>query len=246
MFDVNGPPNITPPAIIGELEAGKAAKTLKTVKALISGLNTSTFDLMDALYEVKTEKYYATKFDTYTAYAHSLDLKPAKSWYLVSIKDHMLLAGIDRSVYEPIGVAKLRIIAGIEMRDNEGNVLPSAVQLVQTLLTVAEVKTLNELKVDVEVAKGNVGEDAWEWLNIKIKKAAKTIVRKMLDGVKLQMGSSGKDAEGNSKDPSDGAALEMVGMDWASDPNNEAVIILLDKQAEQTDNQSDEGGVHED
>ena len=230
----------TPPAIVGEVEAGKAAKTLKAVKALISGLSTSTFDLMDALYEVKTAKYYMPQFNTYTEYAQSLDLKPAKSWYLVSIKDHMLVAGIDRSTYEPIGMAKLRVISSIEMRDGDGAIIPSAVETVKTLISCADINSLGDVKNAVEVAKGNVGEDAWEWLNIKIKKAAKTIVRKMLDGVKLQMGSSGKDAEGNSKDPSDGAALEMVGMDWAADPNNEAVVILLDKQAEQTDKQADE------
>jgi hypothetical protein len=132
------------------------------------------------------------------------------------------------------------------MRDSEGNVSLKAVETVKTLVSCADINSLSDVHNAVEVAKGNVGEDAWEWLNIKIKKAAKTIVRKMLDGVKLQMGSSGKDAEGNSKDPSDGAALEMVGLDWAADENNVAVIILLDKQAEQTDKLADEEGVHED
>jgi hypothetical protein len=231
---------LTPPAIFGEVEAGKAAKALKTVKAIISTLNTSNFDLMDALYFVKSEGFYKAKYNTYTEYAQSLDLKSAKSYYLPRIKETMLLIGVPREEYEPIGIAKLRVITSIEMRDGEGEVIPKSVENVKMLLTVAKASTLNDIKAAVEVAKGNVGEDAWEWMNIKIKKAAKTVVRKMLDGIKLQMGSSGQDAEGVSKDPSDGAALEMAAMDWAADPNNEAVVILLDKQAEQTDKLADE------
>lgn len=217
-------------AIYGEAEAGQAVKVRKQINNLIKGINTSTFDLMDALHEVKTKQFYLPKFETFIDYVKSLDLKVAKAYYLVQIKTNMLLAGVTREVYEPVGISKLRTMAEIPLVDQENNVKPAAVEKVKAMIAGAATKTGDELKIEVDEFNGNVGEDAFEWMNLKIKKAAKAVIRQALDLIKLKIGSVGKNGDGVAKDASDGSALEKMSLDYLSDPNNAMDLEMLGPQ----------------
>ena len=48
----------TPAAIVGELEAGRAAKVLREITKLIKATNSSEFDIAFLLHEVKSNHYY--------------------------------------------------------------------------------------------------------------------------------------------------------------------------------------------
>lgn len=222
-----GSPELFPPALVGEVEAGQAAKIRKQVNNLIKTITTSTFDVMDLLHEVKTKKFYSPKYETFMDYAKTLDLKVAKIYYLVRIKETMNVAGIARATYEPVGVSKLRSIAAIDVVDSENKVDDDAVAMVQTLIQTSAMKSADEIKTVVDEYNGNVGDDAFEWLNLKIKKAQKDVIRQALALVKMQLGSVGKDADGVAKDVSDGAALEKMAMDYLADPNNAEDIEKL-------------------
>jgi hypothetical protein len=222
-----GSPELFPPAIVGEAEAGQAAKVRKQVNSLIKTITTSTFDVMDLLHEVKSKKYYSPKYDTFMDYAKTLDLKVAKIYYLVRVKETMSVAGIDRATYEPIGISKLRTIASIKVVDSENKVDDDAVEMVKTLIQTAPLKTGEELETVVNEYNGNVGDDAFEWLNLKMKKAAKDVIRQALSLIKMQLGSVGKDDDGVAKDASDSAALEKLAMDYLADPNNAEDIAKL-------------------
>lgn len=209
-----------PAAIVGEAEAGQASKVRKQLQSLIKGVNTSTFDIMDLLHEIKSKKYYSPRYATFIDYAKTLDMKVTKAYYLVRIKENMLLASIHRDTYEPIGIAKLRVIASIDLIDSENKVKQDAAAKVNEIIDTATVTDAAEIKSAVDVYNGHVGEEAFEWLNIKIKKSAKAVVRQALDLIKAQLGSTGVDADGKSKDASDGRALELLAGDFLSDPNN--------------------------
>ena len=229
-------------AIVGEVEAGQAAKTRKQLQNLIKGINTSTFDIMDLLHEIKTKKYYSPKYDTFIDYAKTLDMKVTKAYYLVRIRENMHLASIPREKFEPLGIAKLRVIASIDLIDSENKVKQAAVAKVNELVETAGVTEPGDIKQAVDQFNGHVGEEAFEWLNIKIKKSAKAVVRQALDLIKAQLGSTGTDADGKAKDASDGRALEMLAADFIADPNNaEDVEALGVSVVEENDEPTSDG-----
>lgn len=227
-----------PVAVIGEVEAGQASKTRKQLANLIKGVNTSTFDIMDLLHEIKTKKYYQPKHESFMDYAKTLDMTVAKAYYLVRIRENMLTASIPREKYEPLGIAKLRVIASIDLIDSENRVKQDAVAKVNDIVAAAPSLAAEEIKTAVDTFNGHVGEEAFEWLNIKIKKSAKGVVRQALDIVKARLGSAGTDADGKAKDASDGRALEMLAADFLADPNNAedvetfGVVVMEEANAE--------------
>lgn len=215
--------------VVGEAVAGQAAKTLKQAKQLIAGLSSSTFDLMDCLHEISDKKYYAPKFNTFTEYAQSLDIKPVKVYYLVRIARQMALAGVSRAVYEPIGIGKLRAIARINILDQDGQVNPTKVDSVKDLIALAPDNSIDGIKVMVDNLQGLVGEEAFEWRNIKIKKSANAVVEKVFKMVRVQLGQT-KNDEGIFQDASDGTVLEKICLDVLSDPNYAPVLSMLGKE----------------
>jgi hypothetical protein len=215
---------VTPTAVIGEIEAGQAAKVRKQLKDLIKSVNTSTFDIMDLLHEVSVNKYYQPKYETFKDFCKSLDMKSSKSYYLVRIKEKMLLAGIDRATYEPVGITKLRVIAQLQPTDEDGKVSQIVLDQIKILVMKAPSKTAEELQTEVDTYQGNVGDEAWDFMSFRLKKSQKEVVKQALELVKAQIGSVGKDADGNSTDASDGSALEKMALDYLSDPNNEKDI----------------------
>lgn len=205
--------------IIGEAVAGQSQNILNEINALIAGVNTSTFDLAERLHTVKKSTLYAPNYDSFGEYVKTLDLKASKGYYLIRIVEAMTFAGIPRSVYEPIGLAKLRIIS--RMKFDGPNAVENPVETLQALIDAAPTMTLEELNQQIATAQGLTGEDAMVWLNITLKKAARdNVVRPALDLAKKNIGSVGKDEEGMAKDASDGAALEAIAADFLSDPNN--------------------------
>lgn len=219
--------NVPVAAVIGEAEAGQASKVRKQLQTLIKGINTSTFDIMDLLHTIKTQKFYAPKYDSFIDYAKTLDMRVTKAYYLVRIRENMHLAAIPRATFEPVGIAKLRVIASIDLIDSENKVKQDAVAKVNELVAAALTTEAADIKTTVDAYNGHVGEEAFEWLNIKIKKSAKAVVRQALDLIKAQLGSTGTDADGKAKDASDGRALELMAADFIADPNNEADVEAL-------------------
>jgi len=202
---------LNPPAIVGEIEAGIAAKKRKQLTTLINNINSSNFDLMDLLYEIKVNEYFKPKCDTFNEYVQSIDIKPGTAYYFVRIKEAMGKANVPRETYEPLGMSRCRMVA--QLIDKEPEVIVKAVETAKT-------STLKEFQEIVDAALGNVGEEAMGWLNVKIKKAALAVVQQAIGLAKKHIGSVGKDSEGMSIDCSDGQALEAIALDWLSDLAN--------------------------
>lgn len=215
-----------PIVMVGEAVAGESTKVRKILEGLIQSLNKSTFDVAELLSKVKSNGYYnAWGFNTFTEYIKTLNIKARKAQYLVGIVDVMTAVGIGREQYEPLGIAKLREITSLKpsemYTDPETGFSKPMKDIIAELVKQGGDLELEQIKDLVRNLKGLVGEDALVWLNICLKKAAlDETVRPALELAKNHIGSVGKDDDGVSKDASDGAALEVISIEFVNNPAN--------------------------
>jgi len=210
-------PNI--PAVVGEVEAGRAAKVRREINKLIKGVNTSNFDLMDLLFEAKTNHYYSPEYESFSKYAKSLDIKYTKSYYLVKIRALMQGVGLERAAYEPVGMGKLRVISKLNL-EGEFKGVPMPL-VIKELTEKALHMSLEDVTFEVDTILGLTEDESMVWLNVHLKKLARdNAVKPALALAKKHMPESQtKDDDGNFVDPGDGAALEMICANFLADPN---------------------------
>lgn len=216
-------------AIVGEAVAGEAAQTLAEVKKLVKGLSVNTFDLAEKLHKVQKNKFYAPKFNTFGEYAKTLDLKLSKAYYLVRIVEVMEAAEIPRAVYEPVGIAKLRLINQIKLKQPDGSIkmydtgagLPaSGVSVVKAIMETALTTEPEVIEQYIRKVNGQVGDNAPEWCNISMTVGQKTKWNEAVALAKLNIGSVGKDSDGQYKDAGEGSCAEVIAVSYILDPNN--------------------------
>jgi len=220
---------IDPPAIIGEVEAGEAAKTRKQVEKLIKENTVSMFDLADLLYKIKTQSLYSG-YTTFSEYLASLKFKRRRLDYLVKMAEVMEAVGVTREKYEPIGISKLRAITSLDVNgtwinpETKDEVKLS--EFIKGFIEKGQEMTLAEIQQHVRTLKGEVGENAFVIIHVKIKQLVlDKVIRPALELMKAKIGSIGKDKEGISQDASDGRALELICGDFLSDPTNEIELL---------------------
>lgn len=238
------------PVIVGEAVAGQATKVKKEINSLIKGMNTSEFTLAELLHEAKSKKYYlAWGYNSFMEYAKSLDLKTTKSYYLVKIVENMTAAGVPREQYEPLGIAKLRVISKLNCYDKDGKVVEfnglHMSDYIKELTGKAGDMPLEDIETVVAQLQGKTGDDAIVWLNIAINKSARdNTVVPALNLAKQNIGTVGQDEDGNHKEASDGAALEAVAAEYLSDPANgyqaPAPVVDVVKDGQPVENYEDE------
>ena len=211
-----------PVAIVGDVEAGRAAKVKRQIQNLVKNVSTSTFDLAELLWEVKNKNYYSEwGFESFSKYCKDIKgLKYSKSYYLVAIVSLMKAAGVARDKYEPVGLTKLRSISVLNKElEKEFNGVPMPL-VVNQLTLKAEQMTAEEVQFEVDTILGLTADESMVWLNIHVKKVAReNVIQPALALAKKHIGSVGPDEEGQYKDPSDGAALEAICADYFADPN---------------------------
>lgn len=205
--------------VVGEVEAGRAAKVRREINKLIKGVNTSNFDLMDLLFEAKANHYYSPEYESFSKYAKSLDIKYTKSYYLVKIVSLMQGVGLEREAYEPVGMGKLRVISKLNL-EGEFKGVPMPL-VIKELTEKALHMSLEDVTFEVDTILGLTEDESMVWLNVRLKKLARdNAVKPALALAKKHMPESQKkDDDGNFVDPGDGAALEMICADFLASPN---------------------------
>jgi len=209
----------TPTVIVGEAESGtRVTQVRRAINKLIATTNSSTFELARLFHEAKRNQYFLKwGFESYSKWAKSLDIKYSKAYYLARIIDNMVAAGIEPAQYEPVGLAKLRVISKLDP-ETEFNGTPM-VMLIRELTLKAGQMSLEEVTHEVDTLLGMTEDESMVWINFHIKKLAReNVVRPALEKAKKHLPQT-EDDEGNKKDASDGAALEVICANFLADPN---------------------------
>src|SRR5580698_1121171 len=207
--------------VVGDQEAGRAASVKRAINKLISGVNQSTFDLAEKLYEVKTNQYFtAYGYESFSKFVKDLNgLKYSKGFYLTRIVDLMKGAAVEREQYEEVGLTKLRAISRLSL---EGEFAGVPMPLVVRELTLkAAAMDYEQVVEEVNKILGLTEDESMVWLNLYVKKSVRDLV--IIPAIELaikHMPESQKvDDEGNHSDPSKGAAMECICANFLADEN---------------------------
>jgi hypothetical protein len=223
---INLNPNI--PAIHGEAVAGEAATVRKTLEATINNSHATNFDIAELMHKVKKNGYFRPDFNTWQDYVATLKIKPRKAQYLRNMADVMDQLNVTRTVYEPLGIARLREITSLDPNGEWVN--PETAEKVPMrdfilgFIEKGETISLDDLKSHIRTLKGLVGENDLTWRHLCMTRAAaEGTWDTAIHLAKNHIGSVGKDDEGISKDASDGAAAEVIAVSFLNDPANQVL-----------------------
>jgi hypothetical protein len=210
--------------IVGEVEAGRAAKIKREVNRLIKGISSSSFDLADVLYEVKSKNFHSEwGFTSFSQYLKSLaeqGMKYSRAYYLYRVTENGVDAGLTRLEYEPVGMTKLRIITQLKSA-GEFNGVPMPL-VIRELTLKAVNMTPEEVQFEVDTIKGLTDDESMVWVNFKVKKLAReNVIKPALTLIKKHCPESQlvDEKTGIVTEMSDGAALEMLAANLLADPN---------------------------
>lgn len=207
--------------IVGDVEAGRASKVKREINKLIATTNSSTFDIANLLHEVKSKKYFSEwSFESFSAYAKSLDIRYAKAYYLVKIVELMLGAAVSREEYSTVGLTKLRIISRLDL-NGEYNEIPMPMVIRELTLKAKELSQ-EEVQFEVDKILGLVEDESMVWENFHLKKLARDNTIRPAIAKMIKFLPQTEDEEGNKHDASKGAALEMMAANFLADPNFES------------------------
>lgn len=211
--------------IVGEQVAGEAAKVRKELYELVNKLNKSTFDIAELLHKVKSNKFYYPDFETFTEFCKSLDLKQSKANYLERIVDVMEDVGIDRNTYEPLGIRKLIEISSLDPTgywvNPENNEQKPLRDIIPELVSKGKDLSYNQVREHVQTLKGLVGEnqiinETFGWpLETK-----QEIIDPAIELARRNLGSAGKDKEGNAVEISKSRCVQLWAAEYLDDPAN--------------------------
>jgi len=207
--------------VVGDAEAGRAASVKRAINKLIHGVNQSTFDLAENLYEVKTNQYFtAYGYESFSKFVKDLKgLKYSKGFYLTKIVSLMKGAALEREQYEPAGLTKLRVISKLSL-EGEFNGVPMPL-VVRELTLKAAAMDYEQVVEEVNKILGLTEDESMVWLNFSVKKSVRDLV--IIPAIELaikHMPESQKvDDEGNHSDPSKGAAMECICANFLADEN---------------------------
>jgi hypothetical protein len=206
--------------LVGEVEAGRAAKVRREINKLVSSVNASTFDLAERLYDVKTNQFFTGYgYETFSKYLKDISgLKASKGFYLTKIVSLMRGADVSREQYEAVGLTKLRAISKLSL-EGEFNGVPMPLVINQLTLKAAAMD-YEQVVEEVNKLLGLTEDESMVWLNFCVKKSVRDLV--ILPAIALatkNMPESQKvDDEGNHIDPSNGAAMECICADFLASP----------------------------
>ena len=210
--------------IVGEVEAGRAARIKKDVLKLIKGVSSFSFDLSDLLYEIKSNNFHAgygfTSFSQYLKSLSEQGLKYSRAYYLYRVAENGVSSGLKREEYELVGLTKLRLISRLKPA-GEFNGVPMPL-VIRELTLKAITMTPEEVQFEVDTIMGQTEDDSLVWINFKVKKSAREdVIKPAIALIKKHCPESQlvDEETGAVTEMSDGAALEMMAANLLGDPN---------------------------
>ena len=221
--------------IVGAVVSGERAEVQKAIKRLVKQVNTNLFGIAELLFKAKTRHLYTEP--TFIEYAVSLGLKKRKAEYLERIARIMDGAGIPRTEYEPIGIAKLRAITRLHPLTKEGAVNMYTNPVTQESHPMAEYivgiteqalagRDIKDIEKDVRVLLGEVGENAMVWRNFRLPRVVdENTIAPALEKAAINIGTVATDENGVAKEVQDWRKLEVVCVEYVNDVATEPEIV---------------------
>jgi hypothetical protein len=215
--------------IVGEVESGERAEVQKSLKRLIRQVNTNKFDIAELLYKAKSRHLYTEP--TFAQFAVTMGIQKRTAEYLERIAEVMTLSNISREEYEPIGIAKLRIITRLNPLNKEGAVnmytnplthesYPMADYVVGLVEQAKEGADPATLEKGVRVLLGETGENDMTWLNIRLPRMVlENTIAPALEKAAINIGTVRTDAEGMAEEAKDWRKLEVLAVEYLNDSN---------------------------
>ena len=206
--------------IVGEVEAGEAAKVRKSLEKLVKQMEMNTFDLAELLHKVKAKHLYTTP--TFEEYVDELNLPRQRARYLEQIVDCMEQVGIPRAEYEPVGVTKLRAIARLDPKSTYTNPATNEAHpmadYISGLVELAVSTKTEKLEEQVRVLRGETGENDQTWLNIRLQRLTlENVIKPAFDKAAINIGTVKTDTDGVAQDASDARKLEIICVNYLTD-----------------------------
>ena len=220
--------------IVGAAESGERADVTRALKRLIKQVNTNLFDIAELLFKAKTRHLYTEP--TFIEYAVSLGLKKRKAEYLERIARIMDGAGIPRTEYEPIGIAKLRAITRLHPLTKEGAVNMYTNPVTQESHPMAEYivgiteqalagRDIKDIEKDVRVLLGEVGENAMVWRNFRLPRVVdENTIAPALEKAAINIGTVATDENGVAKEVQDWRKLEVLAVEYLHDTTTDPEV----------------------
>lgn len=221
--------------IVGEAVAGERAEVQKALKRLVRQVNENTFDIAELLYRAKEKHLYTEP--TFIEFAVKMGIKKRKAQYLERIAEVMTLSNISREEYEPIGIAKLRIITRLDPLTKEGAVnmytnpithesFPMADYVVGLVEQAKEGADPDTLEKGVRVLLGETGDNDMTWLNIRLPRmVADGTVKQAFEKAAINIGTVRTDAEGMAAEVPDWRKLEVVCVEYVNDKSTDPEVV---------------------
>lgn len=212
--------------ITGKQFVGEEYEVRNKLETLIQSLNKNTFDIAECLHVIKSKGYFNKwGYSSFNDYIQELEIKQSKAHYLTRIVDIMEKMQIPRESYEPLGIGKLREITSLNPNDTyinpKTNQETPMAEFIKGFVEKGKDMELTDLRNNVRILKGFVGENDLVWLNFSVtKQAAEETIKPALELAKQNAGSVGQDDDGMAKDISDGKALEYIAVEYINDPAN--------------------------
>ena len=221
--------------IVGAVEPGERAEVTRAMKRLIKQVNTNLFDIAELLFKAKTRHLYTEP--TFIEYAVGLGLKKRKAQYLERIAEIMHGAGIERAEYEPIGIAKLRVITRLSAVNDDGTpamyvnpVTNEAHPMVDYIVGITEQamagRDIKMIEKDVRILKGEVGENDMVWRNFRLPRMVdENTIAPALEKAAINIGTVATDERGMAKEVQDWRKLEVVCIEYTNDKSTDPEVV---------------------
>lgn len=210
-------PFTTPPAIYGEVEAGRSAKIRAHLENIRQTLSTINYDIAEMLVEATERNWFAEwGYPSRSAFIEqNLDMKERAAEYLMRVVIVSKQMNIPRNEIEHIGISKLREIFSLnpdnkyfnpETQENE-----PLDDHIRRLLVIAPSTGHEAIKSEVKRLKGLVGENELTWMNYQITRSSKdNVILPGMEAFRKYLGDKGAVEKEGSREYSDGFVLEMV------------------------------------
>jgi hypothetical protein len=203
---------LNPPAIHGEVKAGRASSVLKQIEKLKTSLSDNRWELAELLSEAHERQYHHEwgfeDFDEYIDQSN-FDVSAREARYYIRINNHAKLLAIPRGDLAKVAISKLKEIFTLDPQEHAADI--------RRLLKLAEKAELREIKDKVRKLKGLSEEEEMTFVNLYVMRSvAEGVIKPAIEEAKLEAGSA-QNPDGEYVDISDGRAVEYICTEWMQD-----------------------------